>query len=101
MSSRRDVVPLLQFWRRILLQRPHKPNLRFKDDLASRTQPLPNLPAGPHHKLSGNYYCSRDARRLVKPEDVVAGEGAVPRIAQGSSPPSVLCRTPGKVYNWD
>ncbi|XP_013396188.1 NADH dehydrogenase [ubiquinone] 1 alpha subcomplex subunit 7-like [Lingula anatina] len=42
---------------------------RYPDEMAPRAGSIepPTLPMGIHHKLSANAYCTRDARRLVKP----------------------------------
>lgn len=101
--ARRDVGLLIQGIRRALARRDRKHNLRFADDLASRTQPPPNLPPGPHSKLAANYYFTRDARREVCPPLLVAENTGLPRIEGGKEGQqlSAVKRIPGKVYNWD
>lgn len=107
MSARRDVGPMLRWFRQVWARRTNiKNGLRFADDLAARTQPPPNLPPGPHSKLSGNYYYTRDARREVCPPLLVAENIGVPRIEGGNvegqvAQLSAINRTPGQSYKWD
>ncbi|XP_023307789.2 NADH dehydrogenase [ubiquinone] 1 alpha subcomplex subunit 7 [Lucilia cuprina] len=96
--ARRDIGPFLQRIRAFLLGREHTLALRFEDGLADRTQPPPDVPGGPAHVLSANYYCTRDPRRLVNPpidlvqQKLLAGEDA--KFA-------AKLPTPGQVYKWD
>lgn len=93
-----DVNPFLQTIRNFLLGRKHTLALRFQEAIATRSPPPPILPDGPSHKLSGNYYFTRDARREVSPPEVVA---PIPKqIAAGETSP-VKRITPGKIYKWD
>ncbi|KAH8373839.1 NADH dehydrogenase [ubiquinone] 1 alpha subcomplex subunit 7 [Drosophila serrata] len=103
-ALRRDVSPLLQRLRAFLLGREHNLALRFEDGLADRTQPQPELPDGPSHLLSANYYCQRDGRREVNPPiDLVAQLKQLEAESGGAAKaaPTAQLPTPGKVYAWD
>lgn len=51
--------------------RPSTVSQRFPECLTGRTQPPPDIPGGPNHKISKVYYFSRDARREVDPPVVI------------------------------
>ncbi|XP_068151711.1 NADH dehydrogenase [ubiquinone] 1 alpha subcomplex subunit 7 [Drosophila tropicalis] len=99
-AARRDIAPLLQRVRAFLLGREHTLALRFEDGLADRTQPQPEIPDGPSHLYSANYYCQRDARREVNPPiDLVLEQKQLE--AEGTTVPKTKLPTPGQVYSWD
>lgn len=94
----RDVSPFLQAFRNFLLGRKHTKALRFAQDVSTRSPPLPELPDGPAHKLSANYYCTRDARREVAPPEIIAT--GTKQVTAGEST-AVKRVTPGNVFLWD
>jgi NADH dehydrogenase (ubiquinone) 1 alpha subcomplex subunit 7 len=100
----RDVGPFLATIRAFLLGRWHTNNLRFQPMMAARPGPDANLPEGVSHKLSANYYFTRDGRREVTPaavladctkatKAIVSGEGATVATVKVS-------KTPGAVYHY-
>lgn len=96
----REVTPIIARFRTWLLGGRGGPNyLRFEGMIAARTQPQPNLPDGPHAKLSANYYYDRDARRILNPPLLIASDQKL--IASSSAELPRKYRTPGKVYAWD
>lgn len=99
----REVSPFLQKIRDFLLGRHHTLALRFQDEVATRSPPLPNLPDGPAHRLSANYYYTRDARRDVCPPELVAPEQKLLESVEGAvaTKKPAKERTPGRVYHWD
>merc|ERR1719391_28299 len=106
MAAPRGLTPFLAALRDRLIGRKYKNHLRFEGvKIAERTQEPPNLPKGVSHKLSANYYFTRDGRREVTPPEVVysarqqlleSGEGT-----EGQVPALKKPVTPGKPYNWD
>jgi len=48
-------------------------NNRYADEQADRTQPPPDIPGGPYHKISQIYYYARDGRREVQPPLLITG----------------------------
>jgi len=108
----RDVAPIVKRFRDFLTGRPVKNPLRFPHEMSERPGPEPNLPEGPSHKLSSNYYYTRDGRREVQPNTVIADNAAPKSIEAGggsavaaaeataATPTPAKGRTPGAVYNY-
>jgi NADH dehydrogenase (ubiquinone) 1 alpha subcomplex subunit 7 len=110
MSGRRTVTPLIQRLRDALNGRKVIEANRYHKELSPRDAPPPNLPGGPSHLLSANYYCNRDGRRAKEAPLVLSNQsqrllsagGGMPVITgeKFSKPP-----TPGAVFDppldWD
>ncbi|KAJ8929306.1 hypothetical protein NQ314_018014 [Rhamnusium bicolor] len=94
-----DVNPFFQAIRDFLLGRKHTLALRFPRCAGHKIPPPPVLPDGPSHKLSANYYYTRDARREVSPPEVLIPTAR--QIDAGDIVKSIKKITPGKVYKWD
>ncbi|BES90946.1 NADH dehydrogenase (ubiquinone) 1 alpha subcomplex [Nesidiocoris tenuis] len=103
----RNVTPILSAIRNLLLGRSHTSPLRFGDYYSPRTQPPPEVPGGPAHVLSNNYYYSRDGRRDVAPPRILADNTSRKQIGAGTSlnEKGALSagtpKTPGKQWDWD
>ncbi|KAK3612578.1 hypothetical protein CHS0354_042078 [Potamilus streckersoni] len=110
MAARRDVTPIIQKFRNYLLRNKYNVNNRYEQEMSKRTQPPPNLPDGPSHKLANNYYCFRDGRREIVPPTklYVGGRTALPagESAEKSAETKVAKASkkipkPGFYFNWD
>ncbi|XP_005105986.1 NADH dehydrogenase [ubiquinone] 1 alpha subcomplex subunit 7 [Aplysia californica] len=96
----RDVTPLLSRLRNWLLSHDElKTTHRYEGFIGKRTQPLPNLPPGVSHKLSNNYYLTRDGRREVAPPAAVF-DASKNLLEAGESSGPKKPALPGFSYNW-
>nr|VZI38143.1 unnamed protein product [Spirometra erinaceieuropaei] len=90
--------------RDFFLMREYNNALRYADLQSKRTQPPPNLPMGVNHKLSENYYLTRDTRREASPPSEIFNFGPK-RLGDGRSSSHVPATdndcTPGFKYEWD
>jgi len=82
--------------------------IRFPGNQFNRSPPLPNLPPGVSHKLSANYYYTRDGRREIDPDETVAvNSSSAPTrlLSSGESDTAVAVatkkyKTPGGHYGF-
>ena len=102
--------PFLCLIRNFLLGRVNNNPLRFIDQCAIRPGPPANLPPGPSHKVSGNYYFTRDGRREVtfptmivdasQAKAITAGPEETAAEATPAAAPRVKSKIPGAVFNY-
>ncbi|KAL9951818.1 hypothetical protein ACROYT_G044550 [Oculina patagonica] len=85
--------------RNFLIGKTLKISSRYPYDQAPRTQPYPNLPDGPAHKLGNNYYCDRDVRRASMPPVILYGQQKM--LSGEEEVKSLTAKTPGKVFDPD
>ncbi|KAK9497280.1 hypothetical protein O3M35_004628 [Rhynocoris fuscipes] len=96
----REVSGLVGIFRDLFLGRKYLSPLRYGPLYAARTQPPPEIPGGPAHKLSNNYYYERDPRREVNPPLLIAS-GYKQISAPGEGKVALRSPTPGNLWQWD
>jgi len=81
----RDVTPVLQALRNFFLGRKLTSQLRYETmgGFVTRNQPQPNIPVGPHDKLSNNRYYQRDGRREAIPPTLIASNSTLKSLESG------------------
>ncbi|XP_060586604.1 NADH dehydrogenase [ubiquinone] 1 alpha subcomplex subunit 7-like [Ruditapes philippinarum] len=96
--------PIIRKLTDLLCRRHVKNGLRMPDDLVLRSMPPPILPDGPSHKLSDNYYYTRDGRREESPPVHIYTGSTTMAIESGkgnitSSQGRIGPKLPGVGYN--
>ena len=108
-GTNREYSPIIQMFRTVLLGRVANNPLRFPNEVCEHPGPEANIPPGPSHKLSGNYYFTRDGRREVTFPSLIADETKAKAIASGEGTTedagtAVATRqkskTPGTLYRY-
>ncbi|XP_043679867.1 NADH dehydrogenase [ubiquinone] 1 alpha subcomplex subunit 7-like [Vespula pensylvanica] len=99
MAEHRAVTPFIEKLRSFLRGRKVIPQLRYADLTSARTQPPPEIPGGPYHKISKIYYYTHDARREVEPPVEIFVDK---QITAGSEKKAIgpSHTTPGKLFPW-
>lgn len=109
-AATREISPYLVRFRNFLIGRDSKNPLRFQHQVTERPGPEANLPEGPAHKVFGNYYFTRDARREVMRPKVLADSTSPLALPMGDAAgdASALAakagpklKTPGRVFHYD
>ena len=94
-------------FRTVLLGRVANNPLRFPNEVCEHPGPEANLPPGPSHKLSGNYYFTRDGRREVTFPSLIADETKAIASGEGTTEDAGTAvatrqksKTPGTLYRY-
>lgn len=102
---RRQVTPIIARLRDALNGRRTVEHNRYHKELSPRDAPAANLPGGPSHLLSANYYCDRDGRRSKEAPLIMtnqsqrllsSGSGSLPVVSANKF---AKAPTPGSHYN--
>lgn len=81
--ARRQVTPIIARLRDALNGRKVIEHNRYHKELAPKDGPAANLPGGPSHLLSANYYCDRDGRRAKEAPLIMSNQSQ--RLLSSSS----------------
>lgn len=104
--ARRQVTPIIARLRDALNGRKTIEHNRYHKELSPRDAPPANLPGGPSHLLSANYYCNRDGRRAKEAPTIMTNTSQRLLASSAASSLPVIGATkfakpptPGAVYD--